>query len=245
MPDVQSPITPGAALSPTSGDNDQATHDGTDALAHLARMSGTGSAFGQADYVVLNPLAIASLILGFASALALVVSLFLFIPVAGIICGLISLRQIRKSSGTQSGLGFALGGMALSLGLGGYVLSQWWASRAQLQVETQQCAAVISQFGDDLKAATGLSDDAKNQRYDSMYDNLMSAAFRTRVKRADFRTALAPFQGNAVVGPLESIKWNGEQMEFDPLPDGNARMAFSMALLHFHNVPDPGAKSCG
>src|SRR5690349_6563689 len=86
-----------------------------EALSHLAKMSGTGSAFGQAEYVAINPLSIAALVLGMVSLLSLVFNFFLVAAGVGIILGLLSLRQISHSNGTQSGRAFAIGGIGISL----------------------------------------------------------------------------------------------------------------------------------
>src|SRR5687767_9055265 len=94
MPDL-SPQPPHPQADRTAGANG----DGADPLAKLHRMSRTAG-LGTQDYVAINVAAVVSALLGLASVLALVTSLLLVIPVAGVICGLVALYQIKDSNGT-------------------------------------------------------------------------------------------------------------------------------------------------
>jgi len=50
---------------------------------------------GTTDYVAINPMAVASVILGAASAIALLDNLLLAVPILAVIVSIISLRQIK------------------------------------------------------------------------------------------------------------------------------------------------------
>ena len=89
-----------------------------DPLSKLYHMSNTAGV-GTQEYVAINPTAVAALILGLASVLALLGSILLVVPAAGIVCGLVAISQIRKSNETQTGLALAACGLVLSIGLGG------------------------------------------------------------------------------------------------------------------------------
>ena len=78
--------------------------DGGDPLARLHRMSRTAG-LGAQDYVAINVAAVLSVLLG----------LLLVIPLAGVICGIVALHQIKDSNGTQTGRGIAWTGIALSV----------------------------------------------------------------------------------------------------------------------------------
>src|SRR5436309_1709781 len=87
-----------------------------DPLASLHKMS-TTAGLGSEDYVAINAVSIATLLLGLASGLALPFTVLLILPLAGIVCGVLALRQIHGSNGTQSGRAFAIIGLLFSLGM--------------------------------------------------------------------------------------------------------------------------------
>src|SRR6478736_4490875 len=91
-----------------------------DPLASLHKMS-TTAGLGSGDYVAINPVAIFAIIMGVASALALFEeTILLLLPAAAIVGAIIALRQIGKSSGTQTGRGLAIAAIVLALIFGGY-----------------------------------------------------------------------------------------------------------------------------
>ncbi|HZL37465.1 MAG TPA: hypothetical protein VFC78_19260 [Tepidisphaeraceae bacterium] len=219
----------------------QARSSDTDALAHLHKMSGTGSAFGTTDYVAINPTAIAALALGLASALALALGLLLILPVAGIVCAIFALIQIHGSNGTQTGRAFAVGGLLLSLLLGGSVIAREAWKWKDTRTDTLACAAVITRLGQDLHA----------ERYDEIYEDLFTSGFRHRedITRQSVRMGLAslhfsPPYGQTPAdrrfGQVDSMNWNGK-MDFETVggAETGVRLAYAMALVHFHGVSPP------
>src|SRR5688500_6367590 len=99
MPDL-SPQSPQPHVDRGAGPNGEA--DGDEALHKLHRMSRTAG-LGTQEYVAINVAAVMTLLLGLVSALAMVTSLLLVIPLAGVVCGVIALYQIKDSNGTQTG----------------------------------------------------------------------------------------------------------------------------------------------
>src|SRR4051812_15392834 len=95
----------------------------SDALAHLHKMS-TTAGLGTTEYVAINPLAVTSIFLGLASALALLDNTLLSLPIATLICSIFALRQISRSGGTQTGRGLAVLGLLLALIFSGVVLAR-------------------------------------------------------------------------------------------------------------------------
>src|SRR3954466_7577741 len=81
-----------------------------DPLAHLHKMS-TTTGLGSGDYVAVNAAAIFCVITGLASALALLDNLLLILPLACVVGGVVALRQISQSNGTQTGRGLVLLGL--------------------------------------------------------------------------------------------------------------------------------------
>src|SRR5438552_7332043 len=106
---------------PADASTDNSGQD--DPLAHLHKMS-TTAGLGTTEYVAINPLAVATIFLGLASALALLDNTLLAIPVLALIGAIASLRQIIRSGGTQSGRGLAILGLLLALGFSGVVMAR-------------------------------------------------------------------------------------------------------------------------
>ncbi len=203
-----------------------AVPDGSDALAHLAKMSGAGSAFGAEDYVAISSLSIVCLILGFASASCLMISLFLFIPVVGLFLGLIAIWKIRNSGGTQSGLGFAIGGMALCLLFGGGVSAKLAIAAAHTREESRQCGEVIAKFGEEIKA----------QHYDAMYESLMTDVFRERVSPKFFHDVVEGLRAHGPFGELKGTRWPGNIIDFEPVAGTDAKYAYATIVFEFSNA---------
>ena len=223
MPDVQ---------SQTPDKLDQAAHPAAndpDALSRLYKMSTTSAGGGQ-EYVAINPTSIAALILGIASVLALLSGVLLVIPLAGFVCAIVSLSQIRGSNGTQAGRGFALGGLLLALGIGGVMGARQVIGTLKTRNDTQQIAELIRKLGQDLHLG----------RYDEAYDDLTTASFREKVTRQEFAAVFKQFETFGNYGDIESMEWNGEPMRYDTLGNSGVRTADAMALIHFRRTPVPG-----
>lgn len=200
-----------------------ASPDATEALAHLKRMSGTGSAFGATEYVAINPTSIASLLLGFATLLSALANLFLFIPIVGVVCGIIAIRQIRNSNGTQSGIGLAAGGILLSLIIGGGIMAHDALAWSATQSHSRQCAQIITKFGEEIKA----------QHDDVIYNTMTTEMFRSNVDYGAFHGTLDSIRRNSSVGSLVGFRWNGAPMEFQSLGEGNGNIAMTEAVVEF------------
>jgi len=71
-----------------------------------------------AAYRRVEPLAVASLVLGGLSFLPMFGWPMIPLPIAGVVCGLLALRQIKNFPGERTGHGLAISGLALSIVLG-------------------------------------------------------------------------------------------------------------------------------
>jgi hypothetical protein len=216
MPDVESEID-----KTTHSAADAPGPEGEDPLAHLFRMS-TTSVAGQ-EYVAINPTSIVALLLGVASVLALVADVMLIIPLAGVICAIVAIVQIRRSSGTQTGRSFAIAGLVVALLIGGARAGQEVAASVRDRRESQNIAAVIERFGQGVHAA----------RYDEIYDDLTTQAFRERVDRSSFAVALQQVQNQSGYGQLDSIEWNQQRMPFQEVGTSGNRLASAMGIMKF------------
>src|SRR3954469_19562554 len=92
-----------------------------DPLAHLHKMS-TTAGLGSTDYVAINPVAVAASLLGLASALVLLDLLLGVIPLLAIGCAVVSLIQISRSGGTQTGRKWAVLGILLAIAFSSVVV---------------------------------------------------------------------------------------------------------------------------
>ena len=91
-----------------------------DPLARLHKMS-TTAGLGVGEYVAINPMSVAALVVGLASAMAMLDPILLAIPVVALVLGLIAFRQIKKGGGTQKGYVLVALGVVASIAFAGIV----------------------------------------------------------------------------------------------------------------------------
>ncbi len=152
----------------------QSPSDPVSSLHHMSTTAGVATA----EYVSINSFAVAAAVLGLTTSLAFVGTPFLAAGAAGIICGIIALRQIRRSNGTQGGRALAWGGMALSVAIAGGLVAQGWYQEAARRPDKQAINALIEKFGKLIVAGD----------YPAAYA-LMSPEFREDVPLSRFEWA--------------------------------------------------------
>lgn len=217
MPDLQEqsgPVAGGGAPA-----------ENGDTLSKLYHMS-TTAGVGTQEYVAINPTAVAALILGLASVLALLSSVLLVIPVAGLICALVSISQIRKSNETQTGLALAACGLILSIGLGGGKAGYSIIKRYHVSADEHRVAELMHELGQDLRA----------ENYEKAYA-LFNDRFHDRISRTTFDNAFAAYKKSS--GVIESIEWNGEPMIMEEEAGNEVTVASGMAFFKFEKDPAP------
>jgi len=208
------------APPPTSVPPDaQSQHD--EALAHLFKMS-TTSAGGQ-EYVAINSTSIASVLIGVASVLVFLADVLFIVPLAGLVCAIVALVQIRRSSGTQTGTAFAVAGLVLSLGIGGFKAGQHLLVSHEANKDTVVIADIIQRLGADLHSA----------RYDDAYDDFFSPEFKRQVDRKAFAATFEQLQGPMGYGPVEYAKWNGEPVAYEEVGNSGVKDATAMVMVKF------------
>lgn len=209
-------VSPSQTVSPTG-----------DSLSRLYHMSTTAGA-GTQDYVAINATAVAALILGLGSVLALLSSVMLVIPVAGTICAVIAIGQIRRSNQTQTGLALAVSGLILSVALGGGRGVYHVVRRFHVTADERQIAMLMNTLGQDINA--GKNDEAYK---------LFSDRFHDRISRATFETAFNGLRKLPGSGVIQSIDWNGEPMLMEDQPGNDVTVASAMAFFKFEQDPAP------
>lgn len=211
MPDAQPPTS--------VPQETQSSHD--ESLSHLFKMS-TTSAGGQ-EYVAINATSIASVLVGVASVVAFLANVLLIVPIAGLVCATVAMIQIRRSNGTQTGTGFAVAGLVLSLGIGGFKVGQQLYISHEAGKDTQVIAGIIERLGADLHSA----------RYDDAYDDFMSPEFKREVDRKTFAATFQQIQNMSEYGPVEYAKWNGEPIDYEEVGNSGVKDATAMAMVKF------------
>src|SRR5688500_2751371 len=199
-----------------------------DPLSHLHKMS-TTAGLGSGDYVEVNGAAVAALLLGLGSALALLESLLLILPLAGIIVAIIAFRQIHHSNGTQTGRGLAALGVVLMLGFGGYVLAQNVTAEMRTRDDRRAISEVVSQMGEKVKAAD----------YDGAY-TFYSSRFQQGVPLDKFKGQIKYLNEAAVYGKLKKVDTGLMQFQVDE--STGARYATTRVLLEFEKTERPLAE---
>lgn len=90
-----------------------------------------------AEYRSVSKLSVAAIVLGVASALAMISSGLLMVPLLGVIASLLALRQIAASDGQMVGRTAALLGLALSLAFGAGIYAREVAMQRLVVRESQ------------------------------------------------------------------------------------------------------------
>lgn len=219
MTDLKDTIPPATSARPDES--------GADALASLHRMSTTAGISSQ-EYVAINIPSLLALLLGIASVLAVIMpSPLLLIPIAGVITGLVSLGQIRRSNGTQTGRGFALIGIVLSLAIGGWVLVQSVVERSRGRADREVVAKKIEELGRHVSA----------KDYEKAYA-LFSDRFRNRVNRAAFDATWDASQSYPELGRIVSMEWNRTDIAEEQDPASATRVASAYAWVKFEKTDE-------
>jgi hypothetical protein len=194
-----------------------------DPLSHLHKMS-TTAGLGSQDYVAISPLAVAAALLGIASALALMGTILLVIPVVAVLCSVAALRQVANSNGTQSGRGLAWLGLVLGIGFAAVVGGRAMMQQITTRDDQREIAALIDQFGQHVHQG----------EFDQAYA-LFSERFKTRVREPVFRDMWRTFTTTEMYGNIMSMRWN-ERLAFETDAESGIRYAAGMMIIEFERA---------
>jgi hypothetical protein len=217
MPDVAQTNPPADPTTPSDAQAD--AH-----LASLHKMS-TTAGVTNLGYVAVNQTAIVAALLGLASALAFFGWLLLVIPVVGIIFAIVAIRQINDSSGTQTGKGLALLGLALSILMGGGMVTIEAVALAGVRGDENKIAATLSQAGEFIR-------DGKYREAYALHDD----DFQNRVKFPQFESTWKSIQAPAPLGRVQSMEWNGVTPAFGS--EKGSAIAATKARMKFERAQD-------
>jgi hypothetical protein len=175
------------------------TADAPDPLAKLYHMS-TTAGVGTQEYVAINVFAVISVVLGLASGLLLMgwdnPTLFyvlLVIPIAGLIFAILAIAQIRNSNGTQAGIGWAIGGVLLSLIFAATVTAHHIQSNIEAEREQAAIKALVDRFGQALIAGDYAA--ARTMFVPQFQEQWPPELFRTQLERVLVSENLGKLQG--------------------------------------------------
>lgn len=200
-----------------------------DPVTGLRRMSRTAGV-GLHDYAAINTLAVIALVLGPASLLVFFGSFLLIVPIVGVACAALAVRQIRRSSGTETGLPLALIGGALSAGLLAWAVGSGVIESGRNAADRAQIESVAA----DLAAALSAGD------YDAAYA-LFHERFQENVPRDRFESALAARQSSPYHGTIAGLRLS-EVMRFERESSEAGRIGQGTLMIDLPPLPgDPGA----
>ena len=168
-----------------------------DPLSHLHKMS-TTAGLGSGEYVAVNGAAVFALLLGLASALALLEEVLLVIPITAIIVAIVGWRQINQSNGTQTGKGLVAVALACALGFGGFVVAREATRGLRTRDDRSAIRTTVTDFGAKVKAGD----------VDGAY-GLFSDQFRENVDKAKFTERVNLVRQSEIFGSLKDTSWNG------------------------------------
>ncbi len=181
----------------------------------------TTAGVGSGDYVAVNIPSVVAILLGIASSLCLLDPIFLLVPLAGLICAIMSLLQIRRSGGTQTGTLLAVIGLLLALGFSGVVGFRELRDFLNDRRETAAIVDVISKF----------EADAKSSNWDDAY-TLMDPKFTAAVPLKQYTDFWKSFEASPFYGHVASVVWNGHLVTGTDSVTGG-RYARALVRIHY------------
>jgi hypothetical protein len=215
MTQTNSP-SPDAALSPRDPAAD------TDPLLHLHKMS-TTAGVGTGDYVAVNVTSVVAVVFGLASLLAIANSVLLVFPIVGVILGIVALRQIVNSNGTQTGKALAILGLILSGIITASIFTLQGLEVLHRRADQEALANLSEKYGQLIS----------QDKFDEAYD-LFDAGFKDRVSKQAFIVHLTSIQHNTELPSIDAITWNG-LAEFHPGDEGS-QTADAVIKVHFKGM---------
>jgi hypothetical protein len=225
MPDLTPPeLTPPDTHS--HPDRPVDSSNAADPLSGLHKMS-TTAGLGTTEYVAINAPAVFALILGLASVLAIVDNILLVVPIAGIVCAIVAMKQISNSNGTQTGRGLAIIGLLLSLGFGGYVVVNQLTEASRTRADREQIAKLVEAFGRDLIAGN----------YQAAYAKF-SPRFASRVPLEQFERTMATRREFPVYGKLDGVT-AASIFDFQSDPASGVRLGAVRVNFKYANLDQP------
>lgn len=202
-----------------NGDTASQSAASNDPLSSLYRMSKTAG-LATSNYKSVNVCSVVALVAGLLSAVAQFDAVLLIIPLAGLVLGIIAVKQIFGSNGTQTGFPLAALGIVLSLALGA------WGATASYREASRTAAdrAALTKIVNDFSAAV------RENRLSDAYA-LTSPTFQKRVDRKQFDEFFKFYREKA---PLKALDTNG-LFAFDSDPQMGIAIASGQLIMSFES----------
>ncbi len=193
----------------------------------MSRTAGLGSG----DYVAINTLAVAALVISLAGALVVVDLLFVVLPLLGLVLGIIAFRQVRSSNGTQTG--GVLAGLAIGLSLLFLVtkVGKAGVDAVRLSSDKQEVSGLIESLGREMAAIDPADRPGDQKHFAAAYD-LFDESFRGRVSRDNFDNNWFAYRLSPYFGAVKSMQSNG-LLKFDVDPRSGDRVGETVAVATF------------
>ena len=226
-----SPQTPAASPAVSSAGSSVALpagDTGLDHLAHLHRMSRTAG-LGSSEYAAVNIAAVVAVLIGAASALALVTPVFLFLPVIGTVIALVAIKQIRGSNGTQTGLGLAVLALVLSFGLTAFTGVKAVMAAAREQADIRELDELTVGFGRDVV----------DRRYADAYKRT-DTRFQEQIPAERIEGLFSELEHAPTIGALKGVS-TPKLFNIETDPETGLRMASSKATFETEKRTGPTA----
>jgi hypothetical protein len=231
-----SDVTAGAAVAGTAEPVVRSPSDEPDPLANLYKMSRTAG-LGSGDYVAVNPIAVTALVFGIAGALVVVDSLFIVIPLVGLILGIMAWKQVRQSNGTQTGGVMAGIAIFLSLAFLGAKVGKEGLASLRMSADRKEIESVIEVFGQHIAAMDPSNAKEATSQLAGAYD-LFDEAFKSRVTPQHFDMLWGSTLTSPYYGPLISMRSNG-LLRFDTDAKSGDEVCTSTAIAEFKRGEAP------
>lgn len=200
---------------PTERSTGAESSDPFSKLHYMSRTAGAGSQ----EYVAVNSVAVAALLLGLGSALALVDRMLLVVPLAAIVCTVVALYQIHHSGGTQTGRLLAWIGLLLALGFMGAQVFKQVMGGVRSRSDRQAVTTLMSEFGQKLSA----------EDFQGAYD-MLGKKFHDRVPFDQFSSVFKARFRHPAHGRVTSVRSN-ELIQFEQSESGENRVAGATAIV--------------
>jgi hypothetical protein len=218
-------ISAGSVLSVPESAGDE-----PDPLANLYKMSRTAG-LGSGDYVAVNPIAVTALVFGIAGALVVVDSLFIIIPLVGLILGIMAFKQVRQSNGTQTGGAMAGVAIFLSLAFLGAKVGKEGLASLRMSADRKEIESVVEVFGQHVAALDPSNASETNSQLAAAYD-LFDEEFKSRVTSQHFDQLWVETWTSPYYGPMISMHSNG-LLKFDTDAKSGDPVCTSVVIAEF------------
>jgi hypothetical protein len=158
----------------------------------------TTAGLGSQDYVAVNVTSVVAVLFGLASLLAIASPVLLIFPAVGVMLGVIALRQVKRSNGTQTGGALAIAGLALSAVITAALLCYHGFRVLQRRADERALASLSQRYGQLLE----------QRKFAEAYD-LFDSDFQARVSKPQFISQLSSIQSQPLMPPISGTSWNG------------------------------------